>query len=69
MIKVASRPNSLTINPARTAVVVIDMQNDFGAPSGMFDRAGIDISGIAAAAATTKHLLAAAREARLRSPT
>jgi nicotinamidase-related amidase len=26
-----------------TAVVVIDMQNDFAAPGGIFDRAGIDL--------------------------
>ena len=65
MIVVASRPNSLTLDASRTAVVVIDMQNDFGAPGGMFDRAGIDISGIAAAATATGRVLAAARDARL----
>ena len=65
MITVASRPSPLTIDPARTAVVVIDMQNDFGAPGGMFDRAGIDISGITAAATATSRLLAVARGAHL----
>ena len=65
MITVVSRPDSLILDPARTVVVVIDMQNDFGAPGGMFDRAGIDISGIAGAAAATSRLLAAARDARL----
>ena len=65
MITVASRPSSLTLDPATTAVVVIDMQNDFGAPGGMFDRAGIGISGIVAAAAATGRVLTAAREARL----
>ena len=39
------------------------MQNDFGAPGGMFERAGIDISGIAAAAAATRPVLRAARAA------
>jgi len=63
MIEVASRPTKLAIDAATTAVLVIDMQNDFGARGGMFDRAGIDISGIAAAAATTSRVLAAAREA------
>lgn len=41
------------------------MQNDFGAPGGMFDRAGIDISGIRAAAIATRRVLDAARAAGL----
>jgi ureidoacrylate peracid hydrolase len=44
-------------------VLVIDMQNDFGAPGGMFARAGIDIGGIRAAIAPTARVLAAARTA------
>ncbi len=63
MITVAGRPDPLEIDEARAAVLVIDMQNDFGAPGGMFDLAGVDITGIAAAAATTGRVLAVAREA------
>ncbi len=44
-------------------MLVIDMQNDFGSPGGMFDRAGIDISGIRAAAAAIVPVVAAARGA------
>lgn len=44
-------------------MIVIDAQNDFAARGGMFDRAGIDISGIAAAARATQPVLAAARSA------
>jgi ureidoacrylate peracid hydrolase len=65
MLDVNSRPDPLSIDPARTAVLVIDMQNDFGSPGGMFDRAGIDITGIQAAAAATKRFLQAARAAGL----
>ena len=39
------------------------MQNDFGSKGGMFDRAGIDISGIQKAVGPTAKVLAAAREA------
>jgi ureidoacrylate peracid hydrolase len=39
------------------------MQNDFGAEGGMFDRAGIPISGIQAVVAPTERVLAAARRA------
>jgi len=63
MITVEARPESVAIDPRRAAVLVIDMQNDFGAPGGMFERAGIDISGIAAAAVATQPVLRAAREA------
>ena len=41
------------------------MQNDFGAPGGMFARAGIDIGGIRAAVGPTARVLAAARAARV----
>ena len=37
------------------------MQNDFGSKGGMFDRAGIDISGIQRAVGPTARVLAAAR--------
>lgn len=44
-------------------MIVIDMQNDFGAKRGMFDLAGIDISGIRRAIAPTAMVVSAAREA------
>ena len=65
MIAVPSRPSPLDLDLHRTALLVIDMQNDFGAPGGMFDRAGIDITGIRATVAPTRRVLAAARAAGL----
>ena len=47
-VVVGARPAPVRIETDKTAVVVVDMQNDFGSPGGMFDRAGIDITGIAA---------------------
>lgn len=58
-----ARPGPVWITPAKTAVIVVDMQNDFGSPGGMFDRAGIDISGIRAAVPPTARVLTAARAA------
>ena len=52
-IAIDARPQPLNIDPRRSAVIVVDMQNDFGAEGGMFARAGIDISGIRAAIAPT----------------
>jgi ureidoacrylate peracid hydrolase len=61
MVTIDARPHPLTVEPSRTAVVVVDMQNDFGADGGMFDRAGVPISGIQAVVAPTARVLAAAR--------
>ena len=58
-----ARPQPIAVDPAKTAVIVVDMQNDFGSKGGMFDRAGIDISGIQRAVAPTARVLDAARNA------
>jgi ureidoacrylate peracid hydrolase len=63
VLELEARPTSVGIDPRRTAVLVIDMQNDFGSPGGMFERAGIDISGIAAAVEATRPVLSVARAA------
>jgi ureidoacrylate peracid hydrolase len=62
-VRVDARPHSLSIDPRQTAVIVVDMQNDFGAEGGMFARAGIDMSGVRAAVIPTAQVLAAARQA------
>jgi ureidoacrylate peracid hydrolase len=65
-MKLDARPAPIDIDPARCAVIVIDMQNDFGSKGGMFDRAGIDISGIQRVVKPTAAVLAAARKAGIR---
>ena len=45
-VVVDARPDRLAIDPRTTAVIVVDMQNDFGAEGGMFARAGIPIADI-----------------------
>jgi ureidoacrylate peracid hydrolase len=61
-----ARPEPIAIDPAHTAVIVVDMENDFAAKGGMFDRAGADISGAQKAIAPTAKVLAAARLAGLK---
>lgn len=61
--RLEARPTSLDLDIARTAVLVVDMQNDFGEQGGMFARAGIDITSIRAAVAPTARVLAGARAA------
>ena len=66
MITIDAKPQPVSIDPAKTAVIVVDMQNDFGSKGGMFDRAGIDISGIRSAIAPTAKALAASRRAGIK---
>jgi ureidoacrylate peracid hydrolase len=65
-ITVEAKPSPVEIDIAKAAVIVVDMQNDFGAKGGMFDRAGIDISGMQRAIAPTASVLAAARRAGIK---
>ncbi len=58
-----ARPSVVALDPKNSAVIVVDMQNDFGSIGGMFERAGIDIAPIVAAVAPTARVLTAARKA------
>ena len=58
-----ARPNPINFPLSQSAVLVIDMQNDFGSKGGLFDRAGIDIAGIRAVVPSTARVLASARAA------
>jgi ureidoacrylate peracid hydrolase len=42
-----ARPEPLGVDPATTAVIVIDMQNAYASPGGYVDLAGFDITGAA----------------------
>jgi ureidoacrylate peracid hydrolase len=65
-VTLAAKPEPIAIDPARSAVIVVDMENDFAAKGGMFDRAGVDISGAQNVIAPTAKVLSAAREAGLK---
>lgn len=62
---IEARPEPVSFNVSKTAVLVIDMQNDFGSKGGIFERGGIDISGIRAVVPNVAAALIAAREAGL----
>jgi len=49
--------------PERTALVVVDVQQDFAAPSGLLGRVGVDLSAIEPAIDRIERLIAAARRA------
>jgi ureidoacrylate peracid hydrolase len=65
-IYIMAKPDSIAIDTARTVVIVVDMENDFGSKGGMFDRAGIDISMIQKVINPTPKVLAAARKAGIK---
>jgi len=65
-VRLDAQPEPVTIDAAITAMIVVDMQNDFGAAGGMFDQAGIDISLIQKAVISTARVLASARQAGIK---
>ena len=57
-----------SLTPARTALLVIDMQRDFLSPKGYAAQAGLDITPLVAAIAPIQKLLSVARPAGLVFP-
>lgn len=66
MITLKTRPEPIQISPERAAVIVVDMQNAFVSKGGMFDLAGLDVSGAAAAVEANRRLLKSCRRAGLK---
>lgn len=62
-VTLPARPEPILIDPATTAVIVIDMQNAYASPGGYVDLAGFDISGAAGAIGRVAQVLATARQA------
>lgn len=56
-------PLAAMIDPARTALVVVDIQIDFAAPEGLLGRVGVDLSEAEKAIDQCERLVAAARKA------
>src|SRR5215475_10004429 len=58
-----SQPNTIDVEAASTALIVVDMQNDFCSADGYYATVGRDISKLATSAAPVAALLARARQA------
>lgn len=65
MIGLDAQPFAFEFDPARTALVVIDMQRDFVEPGGFGAALGNDVEPVAAIIPTVRRLLDAARAAGL----
>ena len=66
MVTLDAKPEPIVIDPDRSAIIVVDMENDFAAKGGMFDRAGVDISGAQKAIVPIAKVLATARQTGLK---
>jgi ureidoacrylate peracid hydrolase len=60
-VTIDARPKPLTVELDQTAVIAVDMQNDFGAPGGMFASKGLPIEAARATIEPTVRVLEAAR--------
>ena len=65
LLTLSARPEPIAIDAAKTAVIVIDMQNAYASPGGYLDLAGFDIAGAARVIANTRGVLDVARRAGL----
>jgi len=66
LVALDAEPDQIALDLARSVVIVVDMQNDFGSQGGIFDHAGVDISIIRRAIDPTRKVLAAARNAGIK---
>jgi ureidoacrylate peracid hydrolase len=61
MLTFPAEPEALTIDPRRTALIVVDMQNAFASTGGMLDLMGLDITGADQVTDSVRRLIEAAR--------
>ena len=62
-VTLPARPEPVRLDPATTAVIVIDMQNAYASPGGYVDLAGFDIAGAASVIGRIGQVLDTARSA------
>ena len=66
IVTLAAKAAPISLDLAKTVVMVVDMQNDFASKGGSFDRDGFDLSIIKRAIPPTAKVLSAARAAGLK---
>jgi len=62
-VTLPARPEPIRLNPAETAMIIVDMQNAYASPGGYLDIAGFDIAGCEAVIQRAAVAAAAARKA------
>lgn len=66
VVSIPARPEAVRVDLARTAIIVVDMQNAFASKGGMFDLVGQDISGAKSVIQAIRKVTDAARAAGIR---
>src|ERR1051325_7554896 len=66
-VEVEARPEAFSFEPARSAIILVDMQNGCVSKNGYLDRAGFDISEAQNTLGNCQRLLAASRPAGVRT--
>ena len=65
MVKLNTRPEEIEVDLAKSALVIVDMQNAFASKGGMLDLAGADLSDAPRVVRTIRSVLDAARAAAM----
>lgn len=63
LVTIEAKPEPLVIDPRESAVIAVDMQNDFGSPGGMLESKGVSIEAARATIQPTRRVLDSARAA------
>jgi ureidoacrylate peracid hydrolase len=63
LVELPTRPEPLTVDVARTALIVVDMQNAYCSKGGYLDLVGFDVSGSPPVIAETRRMVDACRAA------
>lgn len=66
VLRISAKPEDVHVNPRRSAVIVVDMQNAFVSQGGMFDIIGISIAGVRRIIEPLKKVLEISRSIGLR---
>ena len=64
-VELPARPEDISLDLDRTALIVVDMQNAFASPGGMLDLAGIDVRPAGEVIANARMVIEAARRGGL----
>src|SRR5215469_7835530 len=66
LVRLGAKPAQLDMDLTKTAVIVVDMQNDFCSKGGVLDHEGVDLAIVRRIIAPTRSVLTAARRSGLK---
>jgi len=66
VVRLAAKPSQIDVDLTKTAVIVVDMQNDFCSKGGVLDHRGVDLAIVSRVIAPIRNVLAVARQSALK---